>query len=52
LGVETRRPQVLVCYDVVEGLIDEEEDLIFKTGPKLFSINTIIISDEAISLLC
>ncbi len=36
---------------MVEGLIDEEEDLIFKTGPKLFSINTIIISDEAISLL-
>ncbi len=51
LGVETRRPQVLVCYDVVERLINEKEDLIFKTRPKLFSINTIIISTEKISLL-
>ncbi len=51
MGVETRRPQVLICYDVVEGLIDEEEDLIFMTWPKLFSISTIIISDETISLL-
>lgn len=29
----------------------EEEDLIFDTKPKLFSIGTIIISDETISLL-
>jgi hypothetical protein len=35
----------------VEGLIDEEEDMIFKIGPKLFLINIIIISDEIISLL-
>jgi hypothetical protein len=33
LGVETRRPQVLVCYDLMEGLIDEEEDLIFEIEP-------------------
>ncbi len=43
LGVETRRLQVLVCYDLLEGLIDEEEDLIFEIEPKLFSIGTIII---------
>jgi hypothetical protein len=35
----------------MEGLIDEEEDLIFKIEPKLFSIGTIIISDETISLM-
>ncbi len=51
MRVETRKPQVLVRYDVVEGLIDEEEDLIFKTRPKLFSISTIIISNEKISFL-
>jgi len=42
LGVETKRPQVLVCYDLMEGLIDEEEDLIFETKLELFSIGTII----------
>jgi len=33
LGAKTRRPQVLVCYDLMEGLIDEEEDLIFEIEP-------------------
>ncbi len=51
MGVETRRPQVLVCYDLVEGLIDEKEDVIFETKPELFSIGTITISNEIISLL-
>jgi hypothetical protein len=51
LGVETKRPQVFVWYDLMEGLTDEEEDLIFEIKPKLFSINTITISDETISLL-
>jgi len=35
----------------MEGLTDEEEDMIFEIKPKLFSINTIIISNETISLL-
>jgi hypothetical protein len=35
LGIETRRPQVLVCYDLMEGLINEEEDLIFETEPEI-----------------
>ncbi len=48
LGVETRKPQVFVCYDFME---DEEEDLIFETKPKLFSIGTIIFLKERISLL-
>jgi hypothetical protein len=51
LGVETKRSQVLVCYDLLEGLTYEEEDLIFEIEPKLFSIGTIIIPDEIISLL-
>jgi hypothetical protein len=41
LGVETRRSQLLVYYDLMERLIDEEEDLIVETKPKVFSIGTI-----------
>jgi predicted NUDIX family phosphoesterase len=51
LGIETRRPQVLVYYDLVEGLIDEEEDLIFETKLELFPLGIINISNETISLL-
>ncbi len=29
-------PQLFVCYDLMEGLIDEEEDLKFEREPKLF----------------
>jgi hypothetical protein len=31
LGAKTRRPQVFVCDDLMEGLMDEEEDPIFET---------------------
>ncbi len=51
LGIETRRPQVLICYDLMESLTDEEEDLIFETKPKLFSIGIIIFSNEKNSLM-
>jgi hypothetical protein len=33
LGVKTRKPQVLVCYDLLKGLTDGEEDLIFEIKP-------------------
>jgi hypothetical protein len=36
---------------MVERLINEKEDLIFKTRPEVFLISTIIILDETISLL-
>jgi len=51
LGVETRRPQVLICYDLMEGLTNEEENLIFETKLELFSIGTITLSKETILLL-
>jgi hypothetical protein len=51
LRVETRRPQVLVCYDLMEGLTNEEEDMIFEIELELFSISIIIFSNETISLL-
>jgi hypothetical protein len=51
LGEETRRRQVLICYDLMEGIIDEEEDLIFETNIELLSIGIIIILDERVPLL-
>jgi len=41
LGGEVRRLEVLLCYDYQNDIIDEEEDIIFATKPKLFSIRTI-----------
>ncbi len=32
---------MLLCYDYQNGIIDEEEDIIFATQSKLFSIGTI-----------
>jgi hypothetical protein len=48
LGVKTKRLQVFICYDMVERLTDEEEDLIFKTESKLFSIGTITLLEEIV----
>jgi hypothetical protein len=31
----------LVCYDLMERLTNEEEDVIFETKPKMFSIGTL-----------
>jgi hypothetical protein len=41
LGHEVRRPKMLQCYDYQNGIINEEEDIIFATKPKVFSIGTI-----------
>jgi hypothetical protein len=41
LGNEVRRPKMLLCYDYQNGITNEEEDIIFATKPKLFSIGTI-----------
>jgi hypothetical protein len=41
LGAKTKRPQILVCYDLLEGLTNEKEDMIFEIEPELFSIDTI-----------
>jgi hypothetical protein len=41
LGGEVRRPEVLPCYNYYNGIINEEEDIIFDTNPYLFSIRTI-----------
>jgi len=51
LGTKTRKPQVLIFYNLLEGLIDDEEDLIFEIELKLFLISTIVIPKEIVSLL-
>jgi len=51
LGAKTRRPQILVYYDLLEWLTYAKKNLIFEIKPKLFSISIIIISNEIISLL-
>ncbi len=51
MGAETKRPQILVCYDLMKGLTNEKEDLIFEIEPKLFLIDKITFSKETISLL-
>jgi hypothetical protein len=38
---EVRILKMLLCYDYQNGIIDEKEDIIFATKPKLFSIGTI-----------
>jgi hypothetical protein len=51
LGAKTKRPQLFVCYDLLERLTNEEENLIFEIELEVFSIGTITISKETILLL-
>ncbi len=41
LGGEVRKPKVLLCYNYQNGIIDEEEDIIFVIELELFSIGII-----------
>jgi hypothetical protein len=41
LGIKVKWSKVLLCYDYQNGIIDEEEDIIFATKLELFSIGTI-----------
>jgi hypothetical protein len=50
LRSEVRRPKVLLCYDYQNGIIYEEEDIIFTIKPKLFSIGTINLPETIQSL--
>jgi hypothetical protein len=50
LGVQTKRPKVLVCYDFHFGIADEEEDVMFATKLELFSIGTIVVPTHTKSI--
>jgi hypothetical protein len=52
LGAKIKKPQILICYDLIEGLINEEEDLIFEIEPKLLSIGIITILNDFIFFEC
>ncbi len=41
---------MLLCYNYQNGIIDEEEDIIFATKLKLFSIRTIILPETIQSM--
>jgi hypothetical protein len=48
--------KMLVCYDFHLGIFDKEQDLMFDTKPKLFSIGTIVVltsvwSDQPIKFI-
>jgi len=43
LGLQTKQPKVLVCYDFHSKLLNEEEDLMFDVEFKLISLGTIVI---------
>ncbi len=46
LGVQTKRPKVLVCYDFHSRIYDEKEDMMFGTKLDLFSIGTIVVPTQ------
>jgi uncharacterized protein (DUF1499 family) len=50
LESEVRRSEVLLCYDYPNGIIDEEENIIFAIEPILFSIGTISLLDTIQSM--
>ncbi len=43
LGIQTKRLEVLVCYDFHSGIFDKEKDVMFAIEFDLFSRGTIII---------
>jgi hypothetical protein len=51
LGTNLKRLEVLLCFDYQNGIIDEEEDLMFVNEPKLFSIGTINLPLETLDIV-
>jgi hypothetical protein len=43
LGVQTKRPKVLMCYDFHFGILNDKKDVMFAMKLGLFSIGTIVI---------
>jgi hypothetical protein len=41
---------MLLCYDYQNGITNEEEDIIFATKPKLFSMGTISLHETIQSM--
>jgi len=43
LDNNTKHPKVLFCYDFVNGITNEEEDVLLVAKPNLFAIGTITL---------
>ncbi len=43
LGIETKKANILICYDFHYGISDDEEDVMFATKLDMHSIGTITI---------
>ncbi len=41
LGINLKRPKVLLCFDYQNGITNEEKEMMFTSEPELFSIDTI-----------
>jgi hypothetical protein len=41
-----KHPKVLLCYDFVNIITDEEEDVLLVVEPDLFAIGTIILPES------
>ncbi len=50
LRSEVRKPKMLLCYDYQNGITNEEENIIFVTKPKLFSIGRISLHETIQSM--
>ncbi len=51
LDNNTKCPVVLLCYDMIEGVTDEEEKILFTTKPNLFTLGTITLLQPKKSVL-
>jgi hypothetical protein len=48
LDNNTKHPKVLLCYNFVNGIIDEEKDMLLAAKPNSFTIGTIILAKSKI----
>jgi hypothetical protein len=51
LGTNLKRPKVLLRFDYYNGIIDEEEDMMFTNELELFFIVTISLPLETLEIV-
>jgi hypothetical protein len=49
LSGNIRQPQMIINYNFMEGVIDEEEESLHPSEPNLFSIGMITFLDEVVA---
>ncbi len=48
LDSDTKRPKVLLCYDMMDNIIDKKEEIFFIAKPNLFTIGFITLPESKI----